>query len=225
MIPNSVLLWKEAIALEDDPNEARILLSSATEQIPHSVEFWLALARLETYDRAKIVINSARKKLPTSHEIWIEAAKLEEVNGETDKVEKIIERAIQLLANKGVVLEREQWLSLAMEAEEAKCPITCQAIVKNTIELGLDPEDRKSTWLEDVDNCVINKSYITARAIFEYATTVFKDKKGLWRRAAQFELSTGDRERMFGILDRAVQYCPNAEVLWLMRAKETWLDV
>ncbi len=45
-------LWKAAVE-QETPEDARILLARAVECVPTSVELWLALARLETYDNAK----------------------------------------------------------------------------------------------------------------------------------------------------------------------------
>lgn len=57
-----------------------------------SVQLWLALARLETYENARKVLNKARENIPTDRQIWITAAKLEEANGNNHMVEKIIDR-------------------------------------------------------------------------------------------------------------------------------------
>jgi hypothetical protein len=57
----------------------------------------LALARLETYDNARKVLNKAREHIPTDRQIWITAAKLEEANGNTNMVDKIVERGSILL--------------------------------------------------------------------------------------------------------------------------------
>ncbi len=59
---------------------------------PESVEMWLALARLETYENARIVLNKARQAIPTEPQIWITAAKLEEANGNAENVDAIIRR-------------------------------------------------------------------------------------------------------------------------------------
>lgn len=45
----------------------------------------------------------------------------------------------------------------------------------------------------------------------------------LFRGAAQLEKSHGTRESLDDLLLRAVKYCPQAEVLWLMAAKEKWM--
>ena len=42
-------LWQAAVDIEE-PEDARIMLSRAVECCPHSVELWLALAYLESYE-------------------------------------------------------------------------------------------------------------------------------------------------------------------------------
>lgn len=73
------------------------MLSHAVECIPTSVEMWLALAKLETYENAKKVLNKARKTIPTEKSIWITAAELEEANGNLPAVGIIISKAVKSL--------------------------------------------------------------------------------------------------------------------------------
>ncbi|KAI8824841.1 PRP1 splicing factor, N-terminal-domain-containing protein [Fimicolochytrium jonesii] len=222
-IPNSVKLWKAAVSMEEDPDDARILLSRAVECIPLAIELWLALARLESYENAVKVINKARAKNPTSHEIWLAGAKLVETNGNTKMVDVMLSRAVKALAEKGSTLNRDNWIQEAETAEKEGYVATCQAIIAETIGMGVEDEDRKSTWMEDAESCIAHGSYITARAIYAHALKVFPHKKSIWRRAAFLEKSHGTRDSLEEILQRAVRYCPQAEVLWLMGAKEKWL--
>lgn len=221
-IPDSVRLWKAVVELANE-EDARILLSRAIECCPLHVELWLALARLETYEQAKRVLNRARETLPTEPSIWITAAKLEEANGNTDTVSKVIERAIRSLQREGVVIDREAWMREAEAAERAGSVATCQAIIRTTIGIGVEEEDRKRTWVADADECKKRGSIETARAIYAHSLSVFKGKKSVWLKAAQLEKSHGTRESLDTLLRRAVTYCPQAEVLWLMGAKEKWL--
>lgn len=46
--------------------------------MPHSVELWLALAKLENYKNAQGVLQKAREVNPTELRIYVAAAKLEE---------------------------------------------------------------------------------------------------------------------------------------------------
>ncbi|XP_023367765.1 pre-mRNA-processing factor 6 [Otolemur garnettii] len=221
-VPNSVRLWKAAVELEE-PEDARIMLSRAVECCPTSVELWLALARLETYENARKVLNKARENIPTDRHIWITAAKLEEANGNTQMVEKIIDRAITSLRANGVEINREQWIQDAEECDRAGSVATCQAVMRAVIGIGIEEEDRKHTWMEDADSCVAHSALECARAIYAYALQVFPSKKSVWLRAAYFEKNHGTRESLEALLQRAVAHCPKAEVLWLMGAKSKWL--
>ncbi|QDZ22821.1 pre-mRNA splicing factor [Chloropicon primus] len=229
-LPNSVRLWRALVDLSTE-EDARILLRRAVECCPQHKELWLALAKLETYDKAKKVLNKARQTLPTEPLIWITAAKLEETKNREKKkqddvemkdqeaeldpktsfgvfeecglVGKIVDRAIKSLKQHGAVVSREKWLSFAEDCERAvPSPAlhVCAQIVKQTIGIGVEEEDAKATWVADAEDC-----------------------KGLWRRAAMLEKHHGDPGMLDSILKRAVTYCPQSEMLWLMGAKERWL--
>lgn len=221
-IPDSVRLWKAVVELAKE-DDARILLSRAVECCPLHVELWLALARLETYENAKKVLNRARESLPKEPAVWITAAKLEEANDNGAMVGKIIDRAIRSLQREAVVIDREAWMKEAEAAEKAGSVATCQAIIKATVGLGVEEEDRKRTWMADAEECLKRGSVETARSIYQHALGVFPGKKSVWRRAAQLEKSHGTRESLDALLRKAVTYCPQAQVLWLMGAKEKWL--
>lgn len=223
-IPESVRLWKAVVEISDE-NDARILLSRAVECCPQHVELWLALAKLETYKNAQKILNRARQAIPTSAEVWITASKLEESQGNSTAPAKIIPRALKSLRNHGVVIERQWWLKAAESAEKSEPPMveTCKAIVSQIIDLDVEEEDQKRTWLGDADECIKNDSIETARAIYSHALERFPTRKGIWRRAATMEKNYGTIDNMFEILRQGVQQCPQAEVLWLMAAKEKWI--
>ncbi|KAG0746358.1 hypothetical protein G6F57_004964 [Rhizopus arrhizus] len=222
-IPNSVKLWRAAVNLEENPEDAKVLLSRAVELVPLSVDLWLALARLETYENAQKVLNKARVAIPTSHEIWIAAARLQEEHGKSDMVDRVITFAAKALAQSGVLLDREQWISEAEKCEKNGSVLTCQAIIRATIGMSVEEEDRQSTWMEDAERCVAHNSIQTARAIYAHALKVFPGKPSIWQQAAYLEKSHGTPESLEELLQRSVKYCPQAEVLWLMGAKEKWM--
>jgi pre-mRNA-processing factor 6 len=205
-IPNSVRLWKETVNLETSASDARILLSRAVEVIPLSVELWLALARIETPERAKAVLNKARKSVPTSHDIWIAAGRLleqeatadpdkpvEARNKELDVVDKTIEAGVRELRRHQVLLTREQWLKEAERCESEGSPKTCEAIIKATVAMEVEEEDRLDTWVADADSAEARGMVGTSRAILAYALKVFPDKRNLWRKAADLEKAHGTR--------------------------------
>lgn len=222
-IPTSVKLWKETVKLEDNPEDARILLARAVEVIPHSQELWLALARLETPERAKQVLNTARKKIPTSHEIWISAGRLQEQEGNHDQVDKIIAAGVAALKKNGAELSRDEWLAEAEKCETQGSLLVAQAIIKATLHLDVEEEDRQDVWLDDAKNAEKKGLVGCARAVYAYALKVFPQKQAIWRLAAELEKSRGTRESLLALLNRAVELVPQAEVLWLMAAKESWL--
>ncbi|TDL17207.1 hypothetical protein BD410DRAFT_730230 [Rickenella mellea] len=234
-IPNSVRLWKETVNLESNPVDARIILARAVEVIPLSVELWLGLARLETPERAKAVLNKARKAIPTSHEIWIAAGRLVEQEAgaegkdeatwakELAQVDKTIELGVKELRKHQVMLTREQWLKEAERCESEGSPRVCEAIIKATLGMEVEEEDRLDTWVGDAKSAEEAGKVGTARGILAYTLRVFPDRKSIWQKAAELEKIHGTRESMLAVLSRAVHHCPQAEVLWLMSAKEQWL--
>ena len=152
------------------------------------------------------------------------AAQLEEANGNIAVVDRIVSRAMSTLAKYEVHMERESWLKEAEKAEETSMVAVCQSIIRHSINMGVDPQDRKKLWLDDAESAIQHAKIETARAIYAHALTVFPAKKSIWLKAAFLEKNHGSRETLDAILRRATLTCPNAEVLWLMAAKEKWLS-
>jgi pre-mRNA-processing factor 6 len=236
-IPTSVQLWKAAIALESVDN-ARILLARAVECVPDAVDMWLALAKLETHENARKVLNRAREAIPTERETWITAAKLEEAHGNIDLVKKIIDRMVASLAAYQVTIKREDWIADAVAAERAQAFITADAILRATLNQGIEtgfngsaaantiPDDRKKLWLEDAEYCLTLQppAIVCARSILQYTIQWFPHKKSVWQHWAMFEKEFGSPTQVEEVLKQAVQHCPQGELLWLMAAKEKWLQ-
>lgn len=61
---------------------------------------------------------------------------MEEANGNGHLVDRIIEKMMASLAQYQVVIDREQWIKEAEDAEHAGAKLTCAAIIRNTIHLG-----------------------------------------------------------------------------------------
>jgi len=221
--PSSVTLWKAAIELED-AEEARILLSVAVEKVPHSIEMWLALARLETYTNSKKVLNKARRTLPADRSVWIAAAKLEESQNHTDMVDRIVDRAVKSLAKHDAIVSRTQWLKDAEVAEASGAPLTSAAIVKYTVGLGVDSEDRQRTWSDDASGALSRNAVATGRAILAHSLSVFPSKRSLWMQAVDLERKYGNAVSLDEVLAAASERLPRQEIFWLIRAKEKWLS-
>lgn len=78
------------------------------------IQFWFVLARLEIYENVRKVLNKVRENIFIDRYIWITVVKLEEVNGNTQMVEKIIDRVIIFLRVNGVEINREQWIQVRL---------------------------------------------------------------------------------------------------------------
>ncbi|KAI3418954.1 hypothetical protein GPALN_008047 [Globodera pallida] len=219
--PSSVRLWKAAVDLQE-PEDARSLLTRAVECCPLSTELWLALAKLETYENAQKVLNKARENIPTERMIWIAAARLEESRGQAKRVPLLIDRALISLRLAQVEINKKLWLEDAVECERANCPLTSKAIIQNVLEVGVEDEDRKHTWMEDAEWFITQGALECARAVFAFTLNTFSKKKGIWTRAAFFEREHGTVVAYEELLERATENCPDAENLWLMHAKSRW---
>jgi hypothetical protein len=53
-----------------------------------------------------------------------------------------------------VLIDRNKWIELAEDAEKAGAPLTCSSIIRATISLGVEKEDRKRTWVADAEVCM-----------------------------------------------------------------------
>lgn len=76
--------------------------------------------------------------------------------------------------------------------------------------------------MEDAETCIGQGAFECARAIFAHSLAIFPKRKSIWLRAAYFEKNHGTRDSLEALLQKAVEYCPQAEVLWLMGAKSKW---
>ena len=101
-----------------------------------------------------------------------------------------------------MLLTREQWLKEAERCESEGSPRTCEAIVKATVAMELEDEDMLDTWVGDAPTRL---GLFLSFVFLYFHWLVFK------------------RESLDAILNLAVIHCPQAEVQWLMAAKEKWL--
>ena len=116
---------------------------------------------------------------------------------ELEVVDKTIEAGVRELRRHQVLLTREQWLKEAEKCEDEGSPRTCEAIVKATVAMEIEEEDRLDTWVGDAESAESRGKVGTARAILAYALRVFPDRKSLWRKAADLEKTHGTRYGIF----------------------------
>lgn len=89
-------------------------------------------------------------------------------------------------------IDRDQWIKEAEQCETNKQIVTCECIIKETIGLDIDEEDKKSTWCNDAENAVTRGFIHVGRSIYKHATDVYPSKKSLWLKMANLEKRYGD---------------------------------
>lgn len=73
--------------------------------------------------------------------------------------ERFILLALTSLNANMVDVKREEWIQDAEDSEKAGSPITCRAIIKCVIGIGIEEEDKIRTWTDDADSvCVYYSS-------------------------------------------------------------------
>eukprot|EP00854_Cymbomonas_tetramitiformis_P014314 gene14314-16926_t len=213
--PNCTPLWAAA-AMQEEANgnksKARAMLEGGRLKNPKNADLWLCAVRAEQRNNnqkaAEALMAKALQECPTSGALWAEAVRLAP---RPQRKSKSVD-ALRRCDNDPFVIAAVAQLFWNDR----------KAIVRTTIGIGVDDEDRKRTWMADAEDCLKRQSTETARAIFAHALSVFPGKKSVWLRAAQLEKAAGSRESLDALLRRAVTYCPQAEILWLMGAKEKW---
>ena len=69
--------------------------------------------------------------------------------------------AVKAMENQKVVIERDAWFKEAETAEKSSSVATARALVAATMEIGVEEQDRRNTWINDAD---------TVRAVLDSAT-------------------------------------------------------
>ena len=84
--------------------------------------------------------------------------------------------ALASLRANGVDVNRDQWIGDSEDCEKAGSIHTCQQIIQHVIEIGVDEEDQKHTWMEDADSV----------SLLYHSLTVHRRMQTLWIQAVQF---------------------------------------
>lgn len=88
--------------------------------------------------------------------------------------------------------------------------------------IGVEDEDKRTTWVEDAEWFSNQKAYECARAVYGFMLTEFPQKKSVWLEAIHFEKEHGTSENYESLLQTATERCPKLDVFWLMLAKSLW---
>ena len=91
-----------------------------------------------------------------------------EANNNAGMIGKIVERAIKSLTSHGVTVDRDYWLKEAEMAEKNEPPAitVCREIVRVTVGVGVEDEDRKRTWKAGERRPIHNNSRVFFFGLF-----------------------------------------------------------
>jgi pre-mRNA-processing factor 6 len=66
--------------------------------------------------------------------------------------------------------------------------------------MGLEDQDRRTTWSDDAKQCLarVRQSLETARAIYSHMLSIFPEKEAIWIQAAKLEKQYGTRKSGHG---------------------------
>lgn len=192
------------------------------ECVPTSIELWIALANLESYEAAKVILNRAGKINPGNHMIWIHACKLEETKGNTQNIEIILSKALKILPKHGCNMSRAQWMKEAEQCEKDNYVNTAQVIVKLTMLMNLDVNERRAIWSENIKNLIEKGSLSCARTLVQEALKVMPKNKALWLNAYEIEKDHGTLESQEDTFKKIIQSLPGESLFYLMYAKHQW---
>jgi pre-mRNA-processing factor 6 len=126
-------------------------------------------------------------------------------------------------------------LQEATVAEESASIITCRAIIKETMQYGMDEylegiatenekervKTMKRVWNENAEACINRGSIETARAIYFNAINLYPMKKSLWFNAIKLEEEHGGKGNLTDILKRAKDHTKHV-FFYLKLAKHLW---
>ncbi|XP_061385339.1 pre-mRNA-processing factor 6-like [Danaus plexippus] len=216
-LPQSVKLWLEAAHREDNPKLRKLILRKALQFVPNSVRLWKEAISMEPPEQARVMLSRAVECVPQSVEMWLALSKLSTY--QTAQVNIIILRAVNNLTSKGVGLDRDVWIKFAEDCEKSNYPITCQAIVKSTMDIGVEDVNCLKIWFSDAEAVFKRNRIVTARALYSNIVEKMPTVETAWIELANLERQHGSLESLNQCLKNAVIACPTSETLWLMSAE------
>lgn len=192
------------------------------------MDMWLALAKLEVYDKAKQIINKARKAIPHEITIWISAAKLEEAQNpdSCDKqVDELISRSVRALLKYDVEVPTQKWVEEAEICEVSGSIKVCSAILKTAIKQDLMSNlnkneqyslEKKEFWLEIADTIKEKGCIHMTKEIYMILLKYFEKNFDIWIKLIELEKKYGTKEEQTNIMKLSVENCSDNHVFWLI---------
>ncbi|KRX04348.1 hypothetical protein PPERSA_03588 [Pseudocohnilembus persalinus] len=151
---------------------------------------WLALAKLETYQKAREVLNRARNILPMEASFWIAAAKLEESVGKDQQlIDKVILKGIKVLQqNKAQLIQAALDFEIGLDKEGQDNELI--EIINKSVELH--PQDEE-LWIECIKSLWNKKEEV--KKLIERAIEAMPQNENILLYASKKEREEGNIEK------------------------------
>ncbi|KAI2627406.1 pre-mRNA splicing factor [Hypomontagnella submonticulosa] len=218
----SVVLWVEAMKLEDDTRSKKRVIRHALDHIPESEALWKEAVNLEEDpDDARLLLAKATELIPLSVDLWLALARLESPENAQKVLNKarkhcptsheiwiaaarlqeqlgqgekvnVMKRAAQVLVKESAMPKREEWIAEAEKCEQEGAIITCGAIIRETLGYGLDEDDDRKDTWLDDARGSIN------RGMYETARAIYAYALRVFPTSKTVWLAAADLERNHG---------------------------
>ncbi|KAI0387091.1 pre-mRNA splicing factor [Hypomontagnella monticulosa] len=218
----SVVLWVEAMKLEDDTRSKKRVIRHALDHIPESEALWKEAVNLEEDpDDARLLLAKATELIPGSVDLWLALARLESPENAQKVLNKarkhiptsyeiwiaaarlqeqlgqgekvnVMKRAAQVLVKEHAMPKREEWITEAEKCEQEGAIITCGAIIRETLGYGLDEDDDRKDTWLDDARGSIN------RGMYETARAIYAYALRVFPTSKTVWLAAADLERNHG---------------------------
>ena len=182
-VTSSEKLWKKLIDNEkDDIDKTKEILYKAIKYLPNSIEMWLALAKLETYEKSKKILENAIDLNKNSYDLYIHLAILEETKEKNEeKILNVLNNAFEYFNKNNIKISNEEWIKESIKCEKINCIITAKNIIKLCIKNNYNNnyKEIKKIFLKFINlcekegclECIIN-IYLSILEINNYEDTL-----------------------------------------------------
>ncbi|KAJ6632539.1 hypothetical protein B0H10DRAFT_1938134 [Mycena sp. CBHHK59/15] len=215
--PNSVSLWEEVIDLETSASDARLLLARAVEIIPQFVELWLALARLEPFERAKAVLIKVGKptlRVAKSGSLrpiyWRRRHKKTTIPGGISTKDSLLGDAV-----KRCPTSEGLWLMLPEKKKNDGNVAAAREVLERAVSAIPECE---GVWLAAAKLEAESGKIALARALLLKARNVAKTG-WVWMKAAVFERQQDNLNKTLLIIDTALSRFPTFAKLYMIQGQ------
>ena len=156
-VTSSEKLWKKLIDNEkDDIDKTKEILYKAIKYLPNSIEMWLALAKLETYEKSKKILENAIDLNKNSYDLYIHLAILEETKEKNEeKILNVLNNAFEYFNKNNIKISNEEWIKESIKCEKINCIITAKNIIKLCIQNNYNNnyKEIKKIFLKFINLC------------------------------------------------------------------------